>query len=137
MSTHRAGSSLRPIEINDPGARIADRLDVGESVVIAAGTPHKLINQARSPPRARRKPRSSGVTPNLGFPERVRECAASSHNHPYRALPARVGAFDDLVPPPAVFTPEERERLREALVSVARTDERFTGAALTGSFAGP
>lgn len=32
-----------------------------------------------------------------------------------------------------VFTPEEREQLRDALVSVARADTRITGAALTGS----
>jgi len=32
-----------------------------------------------------------------------------------------------------VFTPDERERLRDALVSVARSDPRITGAALTGS----
>jgi predicted nucleotidyltransferase len=34
-----------------------------------------------------------------------------------------------------VYTPEERERLREALVAVARADERITGAAITGSVA--
>jgi hypothetical protein len=32
-----------------------------------------------------------------------------------------------------VFTPEERTRLRDALVARARADERITGAALTGS----
>jgi hypothetical protein len=35
----------------------------------------------------------------------------------------------------AVFSPDERDRLRDALVSVARTDERITGVALTGSAA--
>jgi hypothetical protein len=34
-----------------------------------------------------------------------------------------------------VFSPEERERLRDSLVSGAHTDERITGAALTGSAA--
>jgi len=34
-----------------------------------------------------------------------------------------------------MFTPEERERLRDALVSVAGSDPRITGAALTGSCA--
>lgn len=34
-----------------------------------------------------------------------------------------------------MFRPEEREGLRDALVSVARTDGRITGAALTGSAA--
>jgi predicted nucleotidyltransferase len=34
-----------------------------------------------------------------------------------------------------VFRPEERERLRDTLVAVARTDERIMGAALTGSAA--
>ncbi|HYB86019.1 MAG TPA: nucleotidyltransferase domain-containing protein [Streptosporangiaceae bacterium] len=32
-----------------------------------------------------------------------------------------------------MFTPEERERLRDTLISAARADERVTGAALTGS----
>jgi hypothetical protein len=32
-----------------------------------------------------------------------------------------------------VFTPQERTRLRDALVARARADERITGAALTGS----
>jgi predicted nucleotidyltransferase len=32
-----------------------------------------------------------------------------------------------------MFTPEERDHLRNALVSAARADERITGAALTGS----
>jgi hypothetical protein len=35
----------------------------------------------------------------------------------------------------AMFTPEDRERLRGELVSAARADERITGAALTGSAA--
>ncbi len=35
----------------------------------------------------------------------------------------------------SVFGPEERERLRDALVSLAEADERITGAALTGSAA--
>jgi hypothetical protein len=35
-----------------------------------------------------------------------------------------------------VFTPEERERLRERLVAAARSDERLSGIALTGSAAG-
>jgi hypothetical protein len=34
-----------------------------------------------------------------------------------------------------VFTPEERERLREALIAAARADERLSGVALTGSAA--
>jgi predicted nucleotidyltransferase len=34
-----------------------------------------------------------------------------------------------------VFTPEERARLRDSLVSAAHADERITGAALTGSAA--
>jgi predicted N-acetyltransferase YhbS len=34
-----------------------------------------------------------------------------------------------------VFTPEERERLREELVAAARADERISGVALTGSAA--
>jgi hypothetical protein len=34
-----------------------------------------------------------------------------------------------------VFTPEDRERVRERLLDLARTDERITGAALTGSAA--
>jgi len=34
-----------------------------------------------------------------------------------------------------VFTPQGRDRLRDGLVSVAGTDERITGAALTGSAA--
>jgi hypothetical protein len=34
-----------------------------------------------------------------------------------------------------MFTPEDRERLRDELVSAARADERITGAALTGSAA--
>jgi predicted nucleotidyltransferase len=34
-----------------------------------------------------------------------------------------------------MFTPEERDRLRAALVSVAQADARITGAALTGSAA--
>jgi hypothetical protein len=34
-----------------------------------------------------------------------------------------------------MFTPEDRERLREVLVSAARADERITDAALTGSAA--
>ncbi|HEV7830246.1 MAG TPA: hypothetical protein VGP04_15645 [Pseudonocardiaceae bacterium] len=33
----------------------------------------------------------------------------------------------------AVFTPEQRERLREVLVSAAYADTRITGAAVTGS----
>lgn len=37
--------------------------------------------------------------------------------------------------PGTMFTPTERERLREALVSAARDDPRITGAALTGSAA--
>jgi len=32
-----------------------------------------------------------------------------------------------------MFTPQERTRLRDALVARARADERITGAALTGS----
>jgi hypothetical protein len=32
-----------------------------------------------------------------------------------------------------VFTPEERGRLRDALIAAARADERISGAALTGS----
>jgi hypothetical protein len=32
-----------------------------------------------------------------------------------------------------VFAPEEREQLRDTLISAARADERVTGAALTGS----
>jgi hypothetical protein len=32
-----------------------------------------------------------------------------------------------------MFTPEERSRLRDALIAVARADERVSGAALTGS----
>ncbi|MDQ3714957.1 MAG: nucleotidyltransferase domain-containing protein [Actinomycetota bacterium] len=35
----------------------------------------------------------------------------------------------------SVFSPDERGRLRDALVSLAETDERITGAALTGSAA--
>ena len=35
----------------------------------------------------------------------------------------------------AMFTPEDRERLREMLVWAARADDRITGAALTGSAA--
>jgi hypothetical protein len=34
-----------------------------------------------------------------------------------------------------VFTPEERKRLREALIAAARADERLSGVALTGSAA--
>jgi hypothetical protein len=34
-----------------------------------------------------------------------------------------------------VFTPEERERLREALVAAAKADERISGVAITGSAA--
>ena len=34
-----------------------------------------------------------------------------------------------------MFTPEERERLREALIAAARADERFSGVAMTGSAA--
>jgi hypothetical protein len=34
-----------------------------------------------------------------------------------------------------MFTPEERSRIRDALISLARTDARITGAALTGSLA--
>jgi predicted nucleotidyltransferase len=34
-----------------------------------------------------------------------------------------------------VFTPDGRARLRDALLSVARADERISGAALTGSAA--
>jgi hypothetical protein len=34
-----------------------------------------------------------------------------------------------------VYLPDERERLREALLAVARADERITGAAITGSAA--
>jgi hypothetical protein len=34
-----------------------------------------------------------------------------------------------------MFTPDERNRLRDALVSAARADDRITGAALTGSLA--
>jgi hypothetical protein len=34
-----------------------------------------------------------------------------------------------------MFTPEDRDRLRDALIGVARADERITGAALTGSAA--
>jgi predicted nucleotidyltransferase len=34
-----------------------------------------------------------------------------------------------------VFTPEQRERLREVLVSAAYADTRITGAAVTGSAA--
>jgi predicted nucleotidyltransferase len=34
-----------------------------------------------------------------------------------------------------VFSPEERERLREEIVAAARADERITGAAMTGSSA--
>ena len=36
---------------------------------------------------------------------------------------------------PAVFTTEERERVREALVVAVRSDERIVGAAHTGSAA--
>ncbi len=36
---------------------------------------------------------------------------------------------------PVVYTIEERERLREALVESARADPRISGAAITGSAA--
>lgn len=35
-----------------------------------------------------------------------------------------------------MYTPEDRERLRDALVAMARADDRITGAALTGSSSG-
>ena len=35
----------------------------------------------------------------------------------------------------AMFTPEDRDQLRDALVATARADERIAGAALTGSAA--
>src|SRR4051794_4138981 len=37
--------------------------------------------------------------------------------------------------PSAMFTPEDRTRLRDALVAAARADPRITAAALTGSAA--
>src|ERR1700704_2510325 len=36
---------------------------------------------------------------------------------------------------PDVFTPEDRERLREELVAAAQADERISGVAITGSAA--